>query len=704
MSAGVVVVHHNESAKTLVVERTRGARWETGSWDDVTAEAVQSRLESTMQAYRDLLGDDGTARPELEPPRFNIAWPTRIGLRAPEFGLPSGARLSIVDLPGLRYVDDDINGDVVRQQAKRALCVVAYNSFETDPRKQEALLTQVVDQVKALSGSPARMLFVLNRIDAYRTDRDPTFSERAFSDRVTRQIRAALREALPEHAAVASEIEPIPLSSEPALYAVLGETSTPSTLPSLLRRLAREYAVLFPDAEMDRLPRVPDDWSEAQRRWFLSEAKHQARLAGFERRLGAHIAQNLPELLLPDLVDGAFRAGRQVIESLDALIAAYRLKQRREVEAAKGRLETIHQRLRSLQKEALDPLNPLREVASGDGDLVEKLLVAVPKVEAALKLSGANGDPGQLAALPAALPDAVQLPLQRLNDHVFRLMKGEELDDVFVQSAAAAGKLQTAVVELRRSPYGRAWKNGGSFEGREAEDVSKALSSFAKEISIVASSLIGRESSIQAERMKAALDSCGAAIIERLEREALAEFAKSDGEFQGLRGVFRGGFELAPPQLPRVRFAADIKHWTRVEHREEKETRWIKKRTWRSLWLWKTDVRETRTVVRTTTHQGITIDKLGDLLEGFISSAGVSDLEEFFADWLASRIAGFDKMLERRLKDGVRTYRHALEERHDELERDAQSRIGSAEQYRVYLRDAADRAERGRDWRGHAGA
>lgn len=696
MSAGVVSVQHDEAARRLVVEETKGATWPTGTWDDLSAEEVQTRLESTMQTYRDLLGDDaGDTRDRIAPPRFRIAWPTRMGGYPADFGLPTNARLTIVDLPGLKYVDDDINGGVVREQARRALCIVAYNSFETDPRKQDSLLRQVVDQVKALSGSPARMLFALNRIDAFRNDRDPQSSERLFTDQVTRQIRTGIREALSEYADEASAIEPIPLSSEPALYAVLAERTNPDRGHVLLRKLAKEYAVLFPDAQMDELPRSPTDWNADQRRWFINEARHQSRLDKFERRLATHIAQHLPELLLPELVDATYQPARRVLASLDALVGAYSVHEREQADAAKARVESLHRRLKDLQKEALKSLDPLREVATGDGDLVEKLLVAVPKVEQALDLTNAQGAPGKLSALQSALPDAVQVPLQRLNDYVFRLMKGEQLEDAFIESAGPARRLHAALYELRSSPYSNVWEKGGSFEGDDAERVRRAIDDVARELSSIASALVTRESAVQAERMKAALDVCGEAIVNRLEAEAVAELERLD--FQGLRGVFRGSFDLAPPRLPRVRFAPRIEDWHIPEHKEQRE-QIVMRRTIRRLWLWKIPVKEMVSVL-VPERKGFQIGKLGDLLDGFASSGGLAELEEFFAAWLGDGIREFDRALELRLLDGVRTYRLALEERMAEIETSATTCIDNVAQHRGDVRAAMDPVEVSRQWR-----
>lgn len=696
MSAGVVTIHHDPEVRRLVVEDTRGAQWSTGTWEASTAAEVQAHLESAMLIYRDMLRDGDGSGAAVEPPRFRVTWPTRMGSRPGDFGLPAGMRLTLVDLPGLKYIDDELNGSVVREQARRALCLVAYNAFETDSRKQEALLRQVVDQVKTLSGSPARMLFVLNRIDAYRTEHDPDARERAFTDRVTRQIRASLGEALSEYAAEASRIEPIPLSSEPALYAVLAERAGPGNDVPLLRRLAKEYATLFPDQEMDRLPRSPVDWDEGQRRWFLAEARHQSRVDTFERRLGVHITTHLPELLLPELVDAAYRPARGALEALDALVRSYSLNERAQVEEARARLEALYQRLRALQKEEVALLDPLREAARSDGDLLLKLAEAIPKVEAALGLAEARGQAGRLGSLLSALTTTVQEPLNRLFEHVFLLMKGEDAEDVLIQSAAP--KLPDAVHALRKSPFGGVWSKGGSFEGGNAERVNLALSAFARSLSSAATSLIDREAGLQSGRSKEALDACAEAVVQRIERAALVELDRAG--FPGLRGVFRGTFELDPPRLPRVRFAADVKQWSRMEERVEREEYWVQKRVWWKLWLGRSRVKETRSVIRTTTREGIEVAKLGDLLEGFTSSGMLKELEESFAEWLGQSILYFDKALGRRLDDGIKTYRRALEQRLAEIERNAESRIERVERFRGDVAEALKAAEAGRDWRG----
>jgi hypothetical protein len=698
MSAGVVTIRHSSHEHRLLIEKTRGATWTTGAWDDLPADVVRNRLESVMNSYRDIVAKSRTGS-EVEPPRFQIKWPTRVGQMPHRFGLPANADITIVDLPGLKYVDDEINGGVVREQARNALCVVAYNSLETDPRKQDALLRQVVDQVKALGGSPARMLFVLNRIDVFRTEDDPDSKERAFCERVTSDIQNRIREALPEYGAEADSIRAIPLSSEPALYAELACRCNGKEQAELLAKLERDYQAIFPSENMNGLPRDHASWTEPQRHWFIQEARVQSRADQFEKHLEAHVAANLPEILLPDLVNGVYHPARQLLQDLDALVEAYSKEERSQLNEAIRHLDDLYEKLRKLQKEALRPLDPLREIVNGGGDLVGKLGAAVPEIEKCLFLCGKDGGPGKLSPLLSALTDAVQVPVQRLNNFVYRLMEGEHVQDNFVDGCLHSVQLFQSIESLRASPLGHKWKMGGEFAGGDVDLVRTALEEFAMNLSKVATELVKREARVQADRMKVALDACATAIVEGLESESISIL--DDLGFSGLRGVFRGSFELEPPQLPRVKFEADISRWERVEKWEEEEDKWVEKRTWKTLWLKKTWVREKVKVVKEMRHHGISVGKLGDLLEGFEASGGVHELEEFFGNWIVTSIDSFDKSLARRLKDGVQTYRLAFEERKEELERGTQRRIEDADSHRTEVRRVLLSVDENLEWRNH---
>ncbi|MDN7856283.1 dynamin family protein [Burkholderia cepacia] len=699
MSAGVVIVRHDDARRRLVIEDTRGATWTVGEWDALSAQDVRQRLEATMKAYRDRVtgGADGDGA-GLEPPRIHITWPTNMGLRHEEFGLPRGSRLTIIDLPGLKYVNDDLNGAVMRQYARKALCFVAYNSLETDPRKQEALLRQVVDQVKQLGGSPARMLFVLNRIDAYRTDENPEESERSFTDHVTQQIRKGVIQALPEYAGEAAAIEPVALSSEPALYAVLADALGRSNDEAVLRKLAKEYATLFSDSELDALPRAPSDWSDSQRRWFLGEARYQSRLELFQSRLASHLKSNLPELLIPDLVDGAYVPARAALEGIDALVEAYQYDETSKIAEIGAKLEALHQRLKAVKKEALIPLNPLTEAANGDGDLIDNLSVAVPHVEAKLGLGGANDEPGKLSALSDAPMDAVNGPLFRLLHFLNCRMNGEVADDVSIESVPSFIKLDAALDQLHEGPYAKHWRSGGKFEAAEAKQVRDAMSEFGRMLSTAASELIERESVIQAARMSLALEACAAVIVERTEADASAVIAEAG--LPGLQGVFRGPVDIVPLQLPRVPFSPTMTTWRTTERQQVEETEYVEKRVWWKLWIGKSQVEQKRMVMRETMREGIEVASFEQVLEGFSSTITLGQFEIYVGTWIRGALSRFDALLDERLKDGIKIYRNALEQRLAEVEEGARTRIDSVGKYRDVVRQTLETVECSRRWRG----
>lgn len=692
MSAGVVSIQHHSDTRRLVIDATTGATWETGTWDNIDATTMQLKLEKAMYAYRKLVEDEvpHTDR-QIDPPSFRITWPTRMGLYPAKFGLPSGTRLKLLDLPGLKYTHDNLNGEVLKQNSRKALCLVTYNSEETDPVKQEALLNQIVDQVKALQGSPARMLFVLNRIDAYRKDRDPEASERAFTERVTQQIRKRITEALCEYTEEARKIEPVPLSAEPALYVVQAQNANAEKRVALLRKISDEYTKIFPASQLDDLHRSPAKWTEDECRWFIHETLYQSRLENFEARLGSHIGDNLPELLMPELVTAAYQAARGSLEELHALVQAYSINEEQQANESIDRLEKLYQQLKLLQKEALALTDPIREVVRSSGDLWEELYDAVDRTEQALGLGN------WLSPLRTCLQDAVNQPLVRLAEYSFQIMSGDAVEDPFIESVPNARMLREALGRLKASPYGRHWMAEGTFEGEEAKNVSQALTEMGLELSATASSLIARESVHQAERMRMALRECGEAIVNRIESEA--EYFFEEAEYQGLRGVFRGDFDLQPPKLPMVRFEPNIRKWSRPETRMEENVEFVERRNWRTLWLTKKVIEIRTPVLRTYNKEGISMAKFADVLNAFMNSGSIVDIEGAYMNWLGDSLEKFDQSLEQRLKNGVKTYRQALEQRIDEIRRGVQLKAEHAGRFSRNIEQLMADTEQNRRWR-----
>ena len=105
MSAGLVRVKHGEK-RSLTIPETKGATWETGRWENLTADEVSQRLEATMMAFR----EEEESNKEVEPVLFEIEWPIRFAERKKELNLPEGTQVTILDLPGLKAVNDKRNG------------------------------------------------------------------------------------------------------------------------------------------------------------------------------------------------------------------------------------------------------------------------------------------------------------------------------------------------------------------------------------------------------------------------------------------------------------------------------------------------------------------------------------------------------------------------------------------------------------------
>lgn len=702
MSAGVVLVRHDDRVRSLTIEQTNGADWETGTWEDLAATDVLDRLERAMSTYLERIGPEGEHRARLDPPRVSLRWPTRIGASLHALGLPAGARLTIVDLPGLKYANDEVNRLVVAEHAARALCVVAYDSREANPTAQRRLLQEVVDGVKLLGGSTARMLFVLNKIDAFLSESDPKAREREFTCRVTRRIRDGLHAVFPERTAEIEGIHPIPLSSGAALYALLAERASGTEAEHLLRRLKKEFGVLFPDQQMDQLPNSPAQWSADRVRWFISEAKRGSRLADFEGQLRAHIAANLPELLLPDLVTPADACARLALARVDAIIEAYGLRERSEVEELRRRLEALYAELEPLVRSSLDPLDPLLNVATSDeDDLLISLLTAVPQVERELCLvePDAGPGPGPLAALSSALHDIIQKPLNRLNDLVSRWMSGEAPEDLLVAGVQGASELRAAVAELRESPYGARRRTGGRFEGAEGDRVRASLERFAASLTTVANTLVAREARVQVGRLKGALRVCESAVLANLQAKADTRRAKL-GDFPGLHGVFRGAYEPRSLNLPRVRFSPSLREWS---HEFPTTRTVVKTRDQRSFWYWvwlkkkKVQVEVQETVILR--EGGIEAASLDDLLQGFVTSGGIDTLEPVFLGWLKEELTNFRRDLTRRLDEGMDFYRAVLMGRLREIEGGSKLRIDAVEVHRIAVHATQVEADRAADWR-----
>lgn len=322
MSAGAVTIEYNQE-KGLIIEKTPGALWKCGEWKNISDEEIYDLLYDAMSSYIDAREE----QPNLACPQANIYYPFRLVKNESLLELPKGVRVKLLDLPGLSYVGDERNLAIIKQ-CREALCLVTYNSEETDPYKVDNLLSEVVDQVKDLGGSPARMLFILNKIDVFRKDQRWPRSEQRFIEKTTKNIKLELTKKLREYNEEIEKLTILKLSTWPALLAlqiqenkelvedILEELPTikdkwsehdQSRINQLLRpheQAIDHFQFLIKNAiRKGELDNHPQKWTVSQQEQIAKELFKQSYAEEFEDKLSKHIAEHFPKLVIPQAIE-----------------------------------------------------------------------------------------------------------------------------------------------------------------------------------------------------------------------------------------------------------------------------------------------------------------------------------------------------------------------------------------------------------------
>ena len=234
--------------------------------------------------------DNREKHPDLACPQSVIGFPFRL-LKESNLQLPRGTRVRIMDLPGLAYVGDEGNASVIRQ-CREALCIVAYNSQETDQQKVRNLLQEVVEQVKDLGGSPARMLFVLNKIDVFRADRNWPDSENRFVDKTIKSIKTELLERLKEYTDDIEKLKVVKLSTWPALIALQIQNADEDFSTKACKSADNNFNGLIAADILEDLPRKVQNWSRHDRNRVAKELWQKSYAEEFQQNLRSHITNS----------------------------------------------------------------------------------------------------------------------------------------------------------------------------------------------------------------------------------------------------------------------------------------------------------------------------------------------------------------------------------------------------------------------------
>lgn len=296
MSAGAVTIEYSEK-KSLIIHETPGALWECGEWTGITDERIYQHLYDVMISYI----DNREKQANLACPQSTISYPFRL-IKESKLELPRGVKVRIMDLPGLAYVGDKGNANVIKQ-CREALCLVTYNSAETDKEKVRSLLQEVVEQVKDLGGSPARMLFVLNRIDVFRADRNWPETENRFVENAIRSIKYELSEHLKEYTEDIEKLQVIKLSKWAALLALQIKQHDEIYSLEACKKADKHFNGLIDENILEDLPRKTEKWSIHDRNRVTDALWQKSYAEEFQQCLREHISQHFPRLVIPQAIE-----------------------------------------------------------------------------------------------------------------------------------------------------------------------------------------------------------------------------------------------------------------------------------------------------------------------------------------------------------------------------------------------------------------
>ena len=698
MSAGLVKVSHHDYRHTLKIAPTRGATWDTGEWDNLSADDVRQRLENTMEAFREVEKEDSS----IEPVQFEIDWPIRLASEKLRFGLPEGTQITILDLPGLKAINDERNGPVIRKNISQALCLVAYNAEETDDKKQKELLNQVINQVTSWRKTSAvlgRMLFLLNRIDAFsRNDSNPNASLAKFRSYVTKQLREGLLKELPEEQTTINEIEPAAISSLPALWAVEANLtqSEPKKQQDCLESIEANFSTIFPKGYWKSYPRDFEELTDDSRRHLIDDTLRYSFANEFEQRLGKHIAVNLPEIALAGPISTVANAANDFLTALDQTLDAYTTRTEDEAKNAKKRLEKIEDSLIRETENIIKNLEKLKKCAVDNSensgvDIIEDIGPALNEI------GNYIGKPQLLAPIRNLSTDIFTRPSNDLSDFVeATLQASSPAPSPLMMGAPTLEKFINAVEKLQASPYGKVWQEGGIFrEGPEATMVQTALDEFSKQLSVILNFVVAHATNHSGERISIIFKECVSLFIAEIEKRTHDALKHDLQAFPGLSTIFDGEIVFPSFKSVPINFLPKIEEWNGVETREEKEISYE-----RSLWtLYLMRHKVEKIVKKDYDVKGIAIYGIGDLFSGFYKSNEYKPLEECVWDYITTLIEVFTKSTKTRIEKGIESYKLAIDQSIYDIDKKQQEEVKNFKLYKNKLCTLLNAATCAPEWK-----
>jgi hypothetical protein len=291
-------------------------------------------------------------------------------------GLPDGIGVELIDLPGLKSVQDQTNLATIQGQVNKAFSLVALDYMQVDDDHTKRLLEELKKVVEFLQGRTDSMIFILNRVDQRGTD-DLHLSKRI--NKLKEEIKDVL--SLPELPDV------LPFNARLLYYAQCawgsGSLHEPSTVDQATR--AKFLKALFEDCFNRILQCIGDNVELAQ--WFFNLRmqiisgnniddetlrkilRYSLEWSGGRElwdRFRVRVQESFSELVILPILLEVFTNYDALAESLGILIEAGTINNQKQVDKEKDKIANIRQDLqKNIKKIGKDFQGEIEELIAG---------------------------------------------------------------------------------------------------------------------------------------------------------------------------------------------------------------------------------------------------------------------------------------------------------------------------------------------------
>ncbi len=363
MSGGVLTLRHADERK-LAVEATEGAGWETGEWTDLSDEAIYDRIRnSVMFPYHEIRGKQKECiAPEV------IAYGPLLAVSNPNLiGLPPGVGVELIDLPGLKSVQDGANLKVIQARVHKAFSLVALDYMQVDDEHRKLLLEELKQVVKYLQGRTDSMIFILNRVDQ-RGAEDIPIEERIGKLKTEIQEVLSLKEPpdiIPFNARLLynaqcawgagkfdsdsgveqeKRLKLLQAMIEDCSKSIRQHTQDDREVRDWFRKVEDRVCAKKPvsDKAMRQILRYALKWSGGARLW---------------KRLRERVRESFPELILLPALLNVFKSYDALAAAIDSVAAIRKISIKEEVEAEQEKIRNSREQLRNKSETLLKKRN-----------------------------------------------------------------------------------------------------------------------------------------------------------------------------------------------------------------------------------------------------------------------------------------------------------------------------------------------------------